>query len=247
MSEEFKSKLRRGITEDSWLEKMKRTVEENNKHAVLQTAMQSNLELTLSIRGNSYRELGPNSFLEVIKLLPLLTNSDESSAVTFHVVVPSLAKVTTDYTKRKGFGLKQYAETCHKLMQKLGYHEYITQAGDWVIPISFPSQATVNSLGHSFHVTRTIGLLYPQHYKASHLNAFETKTPSLWEHPILAIQHFLTPYSTDERAGVEFTESNQQREIDYDILQQTEPQTLAYALLGSPVGLLAWIHEKLHG
>ena len=92
-----------------------------------------------------------------------------------------------------------------------------------------------------------MGLLYPQHCKASHINAFETKAPSFWEHPILAIQHFLTPYSADERAGIEFTKSNQKREMGYDVLQQTKPQTLAYALSDSPVGLLAWMYEKLHG
>lgn len=32
----------------------------------------------------------------------------------------------------------------------------------------------------------------------------------------------------------------------YNILQSTKPQTLAYSLSDSPIGLLAWIYEKLH-
>lgn len=32
----------------------------------------------------------------------------------------------------------------------------------------------------------------------------------------------------------------------YRALQSTKPQTLAYSLSDSPVGLLAWIYEKLH-
>ena len=31
----------------------------------------------------------------------------------------------------------------------------------------------------------------------------------------------------------------------YSAIQGTKPQTLAYALADSPVGLLAWIYEKL--
>ena len=107
----------------------------------------------LSIRGNAYRELGPGSFLEVKKLLPLLADSDGSNAVAFHVVAPSLPNYGfSDGVKKKGFGLKQYAETCHKLMQKLGYHEYITQAGDWgytvIVPIQGHRQLTRPQFPH---------------------------------------------------------------------------------------------------
>jgi len=31
--------------------------------------------------------------------------------------------------KKRGFGLAQYAETCHNLMQSLGYSQYVTQGG----------------------------------------------------------------------------------------------------------------------
>jgi hypothetical protein len=39
-------------------------------------------------------------------------------------------------------------------MLSLGYNEYVTQGGDW-----------------GFYVTRSIGLLYPEHCKASHINS----------------------------------------------------------------------------
>jgi hypothetical protein len=34
--------------------------------------------------------------------------------------------------------------------------------------------------------------------------------------------------------------------LSYNLLQQTKPQTLAYALHSSPTALLAWIYGKLH-
>ena len=65
------------------------------------------------------------------KLLPLL-NGDGKSTPAFHIVAPSLPNYGfSEGTKKKGFGLAQYAEICHKLMQRLGYKEYVTQGGDW--------------------------------------------------------------------------------------------------------------------
>ncbi|MCJ1394789.1 hypothetical protein MMC18_007669 [Xylographa bjoerkii] len=173
----------------------------------------------------------PGSFLEVQKLLPLLTAGNHGlGSVTFHVVAPSLPNFGfSTGTKKRGFGLRQYAETCHKLMQKLGYVEYVTQGGDW-----------------GFHVTRMMGLLYPDHCKVSHLNVTEGSAPSFSKHPILALEHLLTPYSKHERAGLERTAYHRKNGTGYDMLQQTKPQTIAYALADSPVALLAWIYEKLH-
>lgn len=67
---------------------------------------------------------GPGSFLEVVKILPLLTKSD-GNGPAFHVVAPSLPNYGfSQRTSKRGFGLPQYAETCHKLMLKLGYNKY---------------------------------------------------------------------------------------------------------------------------
>lgn len=70
--------------------------------------------------------LGPGSFLEVVKLLPLLT-SPNGGGPTFHVVAPSLPNFGfSGIVKEKGFGLKQYAEAMHKVMLTLGYEKYGT-------------------------------------------------------------------------------------------------------------------------
>ena len=57
----------------------------------------------------------PGSFLEVQKLLPLLTASESGDAPVFHVVAPSLPNFGfSSRTGKRGFGLEQYAETCHR-------------------------------------------------------------------------------------------------------------------------------------
>ena len=98
----------------------------------------------------------------------------------------------------------------------------------------------------SFHITRMMGLLYPDHCKVSHLNVTEACAPSFSKHPILALEHLLVSYSAHERAGLERTAHHRQTGMGYDILQQTKPQTIAYALADSPIALLAWMYEKLH-
>lgn len=68
--------------------------------------------------------VGPGSFLEVSKLLPLLT-SPQGNGPSFHVVAPSLPNFGfSSGVASKGFGLGQYAEAMHKVMLKLGYDRY---------------------------------------------------------------------------------------------------------------------------
>jgi hypothetical protein len=113
-------------------------------------------------------------------------------------------------------------------MLSLGYSKYATQGGDW-----------------GFYITRIMGVLYPSHVLASHINMVRANPPTVSSNPILSLQHALTPYSAAEKAGLErsnwFTTEGQA----YRQLQATKPQTLAYAFADSPVALLAWIYEKL--
>lgn len=66
----------------------------------------------------------PGSFEEVTKILPLLVKGGKDHPA-FHVVAPSLIDFGfSDAAGKKGFNVDQHAETCHKLMQALGYDEY---------------------------------------------------------------------------------------------------------------------------
>jgi pimeloyl-ACP methyl ester carboxylesterase len=90
----------------------------------------------------------PGSFLEITKGLALLNDAG------FDVVAPSLPGYGfSSYTEKKGFDLRRHAEVLNRLMLKLGYERYVVQGGDW-----------------GSWITRTLGLLYPQHVSALHLN-----------------------------------------------------------------------------
>jgi putative SOS response-associated peptidase YedK len=55
----------------------------------------------------------------------------------------------------------------------------------------------------------------------------------------------LTPWSPEEKTGIERTKWFITKGSGYRAEQSTQPQTLGYSLTDSPVGLLAWIYEKM--
>ncbi|KAH7414409.1 Alpha/Beta hydrolase protein [Phaeosphaeria sp. MPI-PUGE-AT-0046c] len=171
----------------------------------------------------------PGSFIEVTKLLPLLSAGESTDKPAFHVVAPSLPNFGfSQKILKPGFALSQYAETCHQLMQDLGYSKYVTQGGDW-----------------GFYITRTMGILYPDYVLASHINMVRALPPTFTSNPALALQHAVTPYTDAESKGMQRSEWFTSQGQAYRQLQATKPQTLSYAFADSPVALLAWIYEKL--
>jgi pimeloyl-ACP methyl ester carboxylesterase len=170
----------------------------------------------------------PGSFIEVKKLLPLLRGNADSPA--FHVVAPSLPNFGfSGGVTKAGFNLEKYAEVCHKLMLSLGFDKYVTQGGDW-----------------GFFTTRCMGLKYPDHVLASHVNMIRCNPPRYSSHPLLALQHAIFPYSEREKKGFERGNWFTKEGSGYRWTQSTKPQTIGYALQDSPVALLAWVYEKLH-
>jgi len=172
---------------------------------------------------------GPGSFIEVVKVLPLLTEPRADGHAHFDVVAPSLPNFGfSAETPRAGFGIHQYAESLHKLMVKLGYDKYVTQGGDW-----------------GFAVTRFIGIKYPGSCLASHLNYVWAGPPELLKQPLLYLRNML-PRTAEEKAGLDRTEWFYNHGFGYNVEQSTRPATIGLALADSPVALLAWVYEKLH-
>ena len=172
----------------------------------------------------------PGSFLEVTKIIETLA-SPPAGQVAFDVVAPSLPNFGfSEGTKKRGFGLEQYAETLHKLMtERLGYNEYVTQGGDW-----------------GYGITRAMSILYPQQCKAVHTNSSEGIPPSLFSHPFLFLKSKLLSFTAREQAGVKRSDWFDKEGFGYNREHSTKPQTIGYGLADSPVALLAWIYEKLH-
>ena len=65
------------------------------------------------------------------------------------------------------------------------------------------------------------------------------------EFPGLYLRNLLVPYTEQEKHGLTRTALFRSKGYGYMHEQTTKPQTLGYSLADSPVGLLAWIYEKL--
>ena len=102
----------------------------------------------------------------------------------------------------------------------------VTQGGDW-----------------GFYITRLMGSLYPSHVLASHMN-FIVAQPSL-RTPLLLLQYLTGSYTAAEKTGLERSMGTRAHGTGYLQIQSTRPHTPGFGVADSPVGLLAWIHEKL--
>ncbi|OLL22238.1 putative epoxide hydrolase [Neolecta irregularis DAH-3] len=173
----------------------------------------------------------PGNFWEVEKILDGLTGPTDTSHQAFHVVSASLPGFGfSSHPSKAGFGIPQMADAMNQLMLSIGYVEYVAQGGD---------------IG-SF-VARRLAYHYPMHCKAIHLNFLIASPPSLIWNPILWLQDHVGWFSKSEWAGIERTKWYfQGNEMGYVRIQGTKPHTLAVGLGDSPIGLLAWIYEKLH-
>ncbi|HMF08580.1 MAG TPA: epoxide hydrolase [Thermoanaerobaculia bacterium] len=164
----------------------------------------------------------PGSFLECLKLLPLLTDpgrhgADPSDA--FDVIVPSLPGYGfSQRPPRGGTTPRRIGALWAELMEGLGYARFGAQGGDWGASVS-------TWLARDFR-ERLAGL---------HLNYIPgSYTPHV------------APGSETEEERQFLRERDRWREESgaYGHVQATRPQTLAFALEDSPAGLAAWIVEK---
>ncbi|KZT67062.1 alpha/beta-hydrolase [Daedalea quercina L-15889] len=195
-----------------------------NIHYIHQTSTVKNAVPLLFIHG------WPGHFLEVRKMLPLLTEASPDHP-SFHVVSPNLPNFGfSEAAKQPGFTGDRYAEVVNKLMLALGYDEYVVQGGDW----------------GSFIASKLAAAYGRKSVKAWHTNFPRIRTPpALTKFPRLWLQHALTPYTDAERASLVRQQWFLQKGRGYFLEQATQPQTLGYSLADSPVGLLAWVYEKL--
>ncbi|MDN8614908.1 epoxide hydrolase family protein [Variovorax ginsengisoli] len=165
----------------------------------------------------------PGSIFEFMDLIPRLADPARfggDPADAFTVVAPSLPGYGLSFAPgQPRFSVEQIADAFASLMsQTLGYRRFATQGGDW--------GASISARLGLVHAERTIGV---------HLN--------------------LLPLRRDPAALVDDDDAARRYRIDldrwlseetgYSTQQGTRPQTLAFALTDSPVGLAAWIVEKM--
>lgn len=166
----------------------------------------------------------PGSFIEMIKLIPLLTDPAAHGGKAedaFDVVVPSLPGYGfSDRPGEKGMNQNRIAALWVRLMDELGYKRFAAQGGDWGSIISI-----------------ALGLDYPERIIGLHLNYIAGR---------FLLGGTLNQPQEDKVATAFLHELRGwwEREGGYSHIQATRPQTLGYGLNDSPAGLAAWIVEK---
>lgn len=163
----------------------------------------------------------PTSLVDFHRIIPMLTDPARfggDPADAFTVIAPSLPGHGFSFKPgQPRFGIVEIADTLAKLMRMLGYERFATQGADWGAFIS-------TRLGYA-HPQRLLGIFISLLTIPRTLPAADKLTQE--EQAFSAqLSHWL------------------KEEIGYSAQMATKPQTLAYALTDSPVGLAAWIIEK---
>lgn len=160
----------------------------------------------------------PGSVAEFIDVIDELADPADANVPAFHVVAPSLPGFGySDKPTTTGWGTEKIACAWVELMGRLGYSKFLAHGGDWggVITTILGGRFPDRVLG-----IHTLTPLAPPGLPTDGLSAAERK----W---------------TEETR--DFWGS---RRAAYAKQQAARPQTIGYALVDSPVGLLAWILDK---
>lgn len=157
----------------------------------------------------------------VADFLPLVAELTEPAAdgQAFHVVAPSLPGFAfSGPTTETGWDVTRTARAFARIMHDLGYDDYVAQGGDF------------GSL-----IAPEVGRVDTGHVRGVHVNALVTLGAVDWQSadPLAGLTE--AEHAVVHRAGASWQERS-----GYAAIQSTRPQTLAYSLTDSPLGLLAW-------
>jgi len=164
----------------------------------------------------------PGSVWEFKDIIPMLTDPARyggDPADAFTVVAPSLPGYAFSFRPgQPRFGVSAIADLFATLMTDvLGYRRFVAQGGDW-----------------GYAITARLAYVYPDRLAAIHLNYL----------PAAPESGSATPPTPEEERYLQEVGQWRREEAGYQAIQGTKPQTLAYALTDSPVGLAAWMVEK---
>ena len=161
----------------------------------------------------------PGSIVEFLHIIDQLAHPEKFGGKeedAFDVVVPSLPGFGFSGRPSRPIGPRKMASIFNSLMTEvLGYKKYLAQGGDFGGTIA-------TWLAYDF----------PKTCAAIHIN-------------ILIVRHPDGPQTKEEKEWEERFERDQMVENGYRTQQATKPQTLSYAMMDSPVGVAAWIIEKM--
>ena len=162
----------------------------------------------------------PGSVVEFLHIIEKLAHPEKFGGNiedAFDVIVPSLPGFGFSGRPSKPIGPRKIAQILNKLMTKnLEYKNYMAQGGDWGATIA-----------------NWIGYDYSKSCKAIHINC-------------LTMRHADGPQSKQEKEWQKRFDKDQIMQDGYRTQQATKPQTLSYGMMDSPVGIAAWIIEKMY-
>ena len=162
----------------------------------------------------------PGSVVEFLPIIEKLAHPEKFGGNiedAFDVVVPSLPGFGFSGRPSRPMGPRKIAHILNKLMtEKIGYKNYLAQGGDWGATIA-----------------NWIGYDHSKSCKAIHINC-------------LTMRHLDGPQSKQEEEWQERFNKDQIMQDGYRTQQATKPQTLSYGMMDSPVGIAAWIIEKMY-
>ncbi|MDA8828637.1 epoxide hydrolase [Candidatus Pelagibacter bacterium] len=162
----------------------------------------------------------PGSVIEFLHIIERLAHPEKFGGNiddAFDVVVPSLPGFGFSGRPSRPMGPRKIANTLNKLMtENLGYKNYLAQGGDWGATIA-----------------NWIGYDHSKSCKAIHINC-------------LTMRHPDGPQSKQEEEWQQRFNTDQIMQDGYRTQQATKPQTLSYGMMDSPVGIAAWIVEKMY-
>ena len=163
----------------------------------------------------------PGSIIEFLHIVEKLAHPEKFGGKeedAFTVVVPSLPGYGFSGKPAKPIGPRKMAYIFNILMTDvLGFKKYIAQGGDFGGTIA-------TWLAYDF----------PKNLLGIHINILITRHPD-------------GPQTKEEKEWEERFKTEQRIEDGYRTQQATKPQTLSYAMMDSPVGVAAWIIEKMRG
>ncbi|MGF6882288.1 pimeloyl-ACP methyl ester carboxylesterase [Nocardia sp. GAS34] len=158
----------------------------------------------------------PGSILEFLDLIAPLTEPESADAPAFHVVIPSLPGYGfSGPTHTTGWGCHRTARAWLELMDRLGYARFAAIGNDGGSMVS-PEMARIAP-------DRLIGVHVTQ------LFSFPSGDPAEME-----------GLSQEDAAALAHLQWFMDNKMAFNILHSQQPQTLAYALADSPLGLLGW-------
>ena len=162
----------------------------------------------------------PGSIVEFLHIIEKLTDPEKfggNQNDSFDVIAPSLPGFGFSKNLSRPIGPRKMAEILNKLMvENLGYKDYLAQGGDWGATIA-------NWLGYD----------HSNFCKAIHINC-------------LTMRHPDGPKNDEERNWQKKFDEDQIMQDGYRTQQATKPQSLAYGMMDSPVGIASWITEKMY-